>query len=129
MIGMNRLRAAYGELDPGVLRYFVASSYDDPPGVGQTYNHLMGQNWSQPFGSSFVFIIFVNAGLASVFGALAAVGLSAPGWVIGVVAAGTGIGYLAGSTAFALRHYRRAEAPVRANVPQPRGVTRAQTED
>ena len=40
MIGMNRLRAAYTELDPGIDRYFVASTHDDERGVGQTYAYF-----------------------------------------------------------------------------------------
>jgi hypothetical protein len=52
VIGMNRLRAAYLELDPGIERYLVTSVHDDDDGIWQTYNHLMGPNpiW-QPFGS------------------------------------------------------------------------------
>jgi hypothetical protein len=33
VIGMNRLRAAYAELDPGIERYFVTSTHDDDRGV------------------------------------------------------------------------------------------------
>ena len=42
VIGMNRLRAAYLELDPGIERYLVTSAHDDGNGIWQTYNHLMG---------------------------------------------------------------------------------------
>jgi hypothetical protein len=64
VIGMNRLRAAYVKLDPGIERYLVTSAHDDDPGIWQTYNHLMGPNpiW-QPFASSTAFIMLVNAGL------------------------------------------------------------------
>jgi hypothetical protein len=53
VIGMNRLRAAYVELDSGIERYLVTSAHDDDPGIWQTYNHLMGPNpiW-QPFAST-----------------------------------------------------------------------------
>jgi hypothetical protein len=80
VIGMNRLRAAYVELDPGIERYFVTSAHDDDPGIWQTYNHLMGPNpiW-QPFASSTTFITLVNSGLTGVFAALVAVALDAPG--------------------------------------------------
>jgi hypothetical protein len=79
VIGMNRLRAAYVELDPGIERYLVTSAHDDDPGIWQTYNHLMGPNpiW-QPFASSTTFIMLVNAGLTGVFAALVAVALDAP---------------------------------------------------
>lgn len=42
VIGMNRLRAAYVELDPAIERYLVTSPHDDHQGVWQTYNHLVG---------------------------------------------------------------------------------------
>jgi len=59
------LRATYLEVDPGAGQYFVASAHDDDAGVGQTYNHLIPSNRTQVLGSSFVFITFVNAGLAA----------------------------------------------------------------
>src|SRR4029453_7787890 len=57
VIGMNRLRAAYVELDSGIGRYLVTSAPDDHPGIWQTYNHLLGPNpiW-QPFASTGAFI-------------------------------------------------------------------------
>jgi hypothetical protein len=64
VIGINRLRAAYVELDPGIERYFVTSAHHDDPDIWQTYNHLMGPKpiW-QPFASSTAFLPLVNAGL------------------------------------------------------------------
>jgi len=38
VIGMNRLRAAYVELDPAIERYLVTSPHDDHEAVWQTYN-------------------------------------------------------------------------------------------
>jgi len=35
---MNRLRAAYVELDPAIERYLVTSPHDDHEAVWQTYN-------------------------------------------------------------------------------------------
>jgi len=35
---MNRLRAAYVELDPAIERYLVTSPHDDDEAVWQTYN-------------------------------------------------------------------------------------------
>ena len=40
VIGMNRLRAAYAELDPGIDRYFITSTRDDERGVSQTYAYF-----------------------------------------------------------------------------------------
>jgi hypothetical protein len=42
VIGMNRLRAAYLELDPDIERYLVTSAHDDDRGIWQTYSYLMG---------------------------------------------------------------------------------------
>src|SRR6266511_5953970 len=76
VIGMNRLRAAYVELDPDIERYLVTSAHDDDNGIWQTYNHLMGPNARmQPLASSGAFIAFVNAALTGAFGGLVAVAL------------------------------------------------------
>jgi hypothetical protein len=40
VIGMNRLRSAYAELDAGIDRFFVASKHDDERGIGQTYAYF-----------------------------------------------------------------------------------------
>ena len=76
VIGMNRLRAAYLELDPDIERYLVTSAHDDDDGIWQTYNHLMGPNpiW-QPFASSAAFIMLVNVALTGVFAGLVAAAL------------------------------------------------------
>src|SRR5579862_1552882 len=44
VIGMNRLRAGYLDLDPGIEPYLVTSHHDDDKGLWQTYNHLAGPN-------------------------------------------------------------------------------------
>src|SRR5215218_9915311 len=108
VIGMNRLRAAYLELDPGIERYLVTSAHDDDNGIWQTYNHLMGPNpiW-QPFASSTTFITLVNAGLTGVFAGLVAVALGAPGPLVGAVAAGCGLAFLGISATLAVRQVGR----------------------
>ena len=108
VIGMNRLRAGYVELDPGVERYFVTSAHDDDRGVWQTYNHLAGPRAIlQPLASSGTFITFVTAGLTGAFGAVVAVALNAPGPVAGVVAAACGVAYFGISVTLGLRQVRR----------------------
>ena len=107
VVGMNRLRAAYLDVDPSAGQYFVASAHDDDSGVGQTYNHLIPSNRTQVLGSSFVFITFVNAGLAAAFGALCAMAVAAPGWLVGVVAAVVGVGFAVGSFVLTFRRYAR----------------------
>jgi hypothetical protein len=108
VIGMNRLRAAYVELDPGVERYFVTSAHDDDNGIWQTYNHLMGPNpiW-QPFASSTAFITLVNAGLTGVVAALVAVAVDAPGPLVGAVAAAGGLAFLGISVTLGIRQVQR----------------------
>jgi hypothetical protein len=108
VIGMNRLRAAYVELDPGIERYFVTSAHDDDPGIWQTYNHLLGPNpiW-QPLASSTAFIMLVNAGLTGVFAALVAVALDAPGPLVATVAAACGLAFVGISAALAGRRVQR----------------------
>src|SRR5205823_5280034 len=96
VIGMNRLRAAYLELDPGIERFLVSSGHDDDKGVWQTYNHLVGPRVIlQPLASSGTFITFVTAALLGGFGALVAVALNAPEPVVGAIAGACGLFYFA----------------------------------
>jgi hypothetical protein len=108
VIGMNRLRAAYVQLDPWIERYLVTSAHDDDDGIWQTYNHLMGPNpiW-QPFASTTTFITLVNSGLTGVFAALVAVALDAPGPLVGTVAAACGLAFLGTSAALDGRRVQR----------------------
>jgi hypothetical protein len=108
VIGMNRLRAAYVELDPGIERYLVTSAHDDDPGIWQTYNHLMGPNpiW-QPFASTGAFITLVNSGLTGVFAALVVLALDAPGPLVGAVAAACGLAFLGVSVILGVRQAQR----------------------
>ena len=120
VIGMNRLRAAYVELDPGIERYLVTSAHDDDPGIWQTYNHLMGPNpiW-QPFASSTTFIMLVNAGLTGVFAALVAVALGAPGPLVGAVGVACGLAFLGISLTLVVRQYQRMQRRYVALFPTP----------
>lgn len=64
VIAMNRLRAAYVDLDPGVAPYLMAASTDDEEGAKKTYYFLGGRrDFSQVAGSSMVFMGTVNAAL------------------------------------------------------------------
>jgi hypothetical protein len=108
VIGMNRLRAAYLDLDPGIERYLVTSAHDDDNGISQTYNHLIGPNpiW-QRFASSTAFIMLVNAGLSGVFAAFVAVAFAAPGPVVGTVGVACGLAFLGSSAALDVRRVQR----------------------
>ena len=37
IVGMNRLRAAYVQMDPGIAEYLVTSNHDDQAGLMATY--------------------------------------------------------------------------------------------
>jgi hypothetical protein len=121
VIGMNRLRAAYVELDSDIERYLVTSPHDDDNGIWQTYNHLMGPNpaWMGLFASSTAFIMLVNAGLAGVFAALVVLGLDAPGLLVGTVAAAGGLAFLGVSVTLAARRRRRVNRRHVALFPAP----------
>lgn len=108
VIGMNRLRAGYVELDPGVERFFVTSAHDDSKGIWQTYNHLVGPNqMSNVLASSGTFITFVTSGLAGAFAATVAASLGAPGWVVGTAGAAGGLAFLVTSVLLGFRSFRR----------------------
>jgi hypothetical protein len=69
--GMNRLRAAYLELVPGIDKYLVTSYFDDQAGIMQSY--LMGGQRSMPshiFGSTNMYMHIVNSLVAGTLGAL-----------------------------------------------------------
>ena len=108
VLAMNRLRAAYVDLDPGVARYLMAARFDDRPGVSTTYYFLGARprNFSQVLGSSTMFIIAVNATLLGLL--LAGITLGLQLWfplsvVISVVG---GLGFLAGSIAIGGNRFR-----------------------
>jgi hypothetical protein len=70
VIAMNRLRAAYADLAPGVEKWFMSSVHDDQPGSERTYFFLRpGRGSSVVLGSSMMFIIVVNAALSGLLAA------------------------------------------------------------
>ena len=118
VIGMNRLRAGYVAIDPGIERYLVTSPYDDNKGVWQTYNHLVGpRTVMQPLASSGTFITFVTASLTAAFGAVVAVTWGAPGPVIAILAAAAGVIYVAVSVMLGVRQYQHIKRSTRFPTP------------
>ncbi|MFJ4028039.1 hypothetical protein ACIPWF_11750 [Paenarthrobacter sp. NPDC089989] len=64
VIAMNRLRAAYVDLEPGIAPYLMASYTDDEAGARRTYYFLGARrDFTQVAGSSMVFMGTVNAAL------------------------------------------------------------------
>jgi hypothetical protein len=95
LLGMNRLRSGYVELDPGIERYLVTSRHDDPAGLRATY--LMGtprSTLSHVVASTGMFINVVNALVAGTLGALVAAAAGAPPWLIALIGTASGLGYL-----------------------------------
>jgi hypothetical protein len=96
ILGMNRLRAAYAELDPTITRFLVTGVHDDLAGVSRTY--AMGfprSTVSHVIGSTSFFMTMVNSIVAGTLGALVAhvAGGSTP--VVSVVGTLVGATYLA----------------------------------
>ena len=105
VIGMNRLRAAYAELDAGIDRYFVASKHDDERGIGQTYTYIPhGSELVQPLASSMMFILVVDAVVAGVLAGLVASAADVPAVVVAAASAVAGLSYF---LAWAWRFVRR----------------------
>jgi len=108
MIGMNRLRAGYLELDPGLGRYLVTSAHDDDISVWKTYNHLAGPRpILQPLASSGAFVLLLNSALAGVFTALVAFALGASGPLVATAAVIGGLLFLVASVLLGVRQVRR----------------------
>ncbi len=120
VIGMNRLRAAYTELDPGIDRYFVASRHDDEQGIGQTYTYFPhGSEVLQPLASSMMFIIVVNAVVAGTVAGLAANAADGSGLVVAVAAAAASIAYFTAWCWHFVRRYRAFQRDYDALFPHP----------
>jgi hypothetical protein len=68
---MNRLRAAYVDLDPGVAPYLMAAAHDDRAGADRTYFFFGNRNPRlHVAGSSMTFMIAVNAALLAILSGL-----------------------------------------------------------
>ena len=108
VIGMNRLRAAYVDLDPGVAPYLVTGITDDLTGVRRTYGMTRTRGPSHFIGSTGLFMIAVNAIVAGVFGALVTDACGGNGFLIALVGSVCLVSYAAAFLTMTLRDYRRA---------------------
>jgi hypothetical protein len=121
VIGMNRIRAAYAELDPGIDRYFITSTHDDAQGIGQTYTYFPHSAWHvQLFASSWMFILVVDTVVASVLAGLVANAAGGPGAVIAIASAAAGTCYFAGWIWHFIRRTTAWESQYEALFPHPR---------
>lgn len=63
--GMNRLRAGYLDIAPGLEPYFITGATDDEVGVAQTYTMGPARSFSHVAASSALFIVVVNTIVAA----------------------------------------------------------------
>jgi hypothetical protein len=118
ILGMNRLRAGYVKMDPGIAEYLVTSRYDDQAGLMATYTMGMRRSTlSHVMGSTSMFINIVNAIVAGALGALIADAASGDpvATSLGGIVAGTA--YLAMTGEVARRSF--AQPPLDARFPTP----------
>ncbi len=95
VLGMNRLRAAYVELDPGIAEYLVTSRHDDQAGMMMTYTMgLPRSTLSHVFGSTSMFVHIINAMVAGTLGALVADAATRGAFVTALTGAASGLAYL-----------------------------------
>ncbi|MGW9413403.1 hypothetical protein [Arthrobacter cupressi] len=107
VIAMNRLRAAYVALDPGLAPYLMASHHDDQAGSDQTYSFLgTDTTFRHVAGSSMTFIVAVNAGLiALLLGTVLVLPGTHPAVAVPLAAAG-GLAFVAWSLAEGFKRYK-----------------------
>ncbi|SEQ15716.1 hypothetical protein [Arthrobacter sp. OV608] len=104
---MNRLRAAYVDLDPGVAPYLMAAHHDDEAGSRQTYYFFGARgSFSQVAGSSMIFMTTANATLIAILAGLLVTLAGAGTAVATVTGAVCGAGFLAVSVLRGGRRYR-----------------------
>lgn len=94
VVGMNRLRAAYVEIDSGIAKYLVTGFTDDEAGVTRTYTMGFPRHpRATVLASAFVFTGTVNAIVAAGLGAVIADAAGTRGWVTPVISALAGVAY------------------------------------
>ena len=93
--GMNRLRAAYREIDPGIEPYLVTSWHDDSAGLQATYTMgIRRSTFLHSIGSTAMFMNAVNTIVAGTLGALVADAAGAPTVMVAPLGALAGLAYL-----------------------------------
>lgn len=120
LVGMNRLRAAYIGLDPGIESYLVTSRHDDQAGIMSSY--FMGarrSTVSHITGSTSMFVNVVNSIVAGTLGSLITYAAGASAWLISVVGALGCLGYLGAAVTVGERSFRLLNSDVR--FPSPPG--------
>lgn len=118
ILGMNRLRAAYLDIDPTLAPYFVTSPHDDQQGLMDTY--LMGwprSTFSHVVASTSIFLTVVNAAVAGTLGALVTTAAGAPAAAVTVVGVAAGVLYFAAQLVVGQRSFRTLRQTARFPTP------------
>jgi len=119
--GLNRLRHARLELDPGLAPFLVTSPHDDFESVLQAYGST-DASWTSGFATLAVLTLIINCVLVGVIGGLIAVNVGIGGaWgvIVGLVAA---VAFAVGLTIWFFRKVARYAARFVALVPAPRAT-------
>ncbi|MHC6591190.1 hypothetical protein [Arthrobacter sp. C152] len=104
---MNRLRAAYVELDPGMAPYLMAAHHDDEAGSRRTYYFFGNRgSFSHVAGSSMIFITTANAAVIAMLVGLLLTLAGAGTGVAAAVGAVCAAVFLAASAVLGYRGYR-----------------------
>lgn len=107
VLAMNRLRAAYVDIDPGIRPFLMASPHDDEAGSGRTYYFLGKRSpFSQVGGSSMMFIMVVNAALVGLLVAAIAAILGGPTELVVTIGVIAGLAYFLIFLIRGARNYR-----------------------
>jgi hypothetical protein len=127
VLAMNRLRAAYLRLDPGIAPYLMASANDDLPGMSRTYYFLdPGRNRHQVLGSTMLFIAVVNSALMGLLSAAILTALGGGRLLAGGVALLVGLVYITLSVLQGGAEFKRFWRSYEPFNPTPAGDARPQ---
>lgn len=106
VLAMNRLRAAYLEIDPSLAPYFMASPFDDRAGSVRTYFWLgRRSDFGQVAGSSMIFIAAVTGVVIGLLAAAIAGIFDAPTFVLYLVGFAAGLAYFIAAFVLGARGY------------------------
>ena len=107
VIGMNRLRAAYTELDPALERYFVASTRDDDSGVMRTYNFYRANPVTHALGSTGLLVLVVDGAVTGVLTGVISSAAGAPTALTVVLGILAGLVFVASMLVYPVRRFLR----------------------
>lgn len=120
VLAMNRMRAAYLDLDPGIAPYLMASAHDDMAGSNRTYDFFGARKpIVQVAGSSMMLIIIVNGMLLGLLAAAICLTAGAPTWLTFTVGAVIGVAFWIQAIVLGNRNYFRSWEQYRAYNPTP----------